>query len=112
MVEHHVHPKKFYVFTFLSLVVFTVLTTAVAFVDLGYFNTVVALVIAVCKATLVELFFMHLNEQTGLTRVVIIAALLWLALLIGITASDVFTRGWLPSNGSWQSNAHFQPPIK
>jgi cytochrome c oxidase subunit 4 len=112
MVEHHVHPKKFYVFTFLALIVLTVVTTAAAFVDLGYLNTVVALVIAVCKATMVVLFFMHLKEQTGLTRIVIIVAVLWLTVLIGITASDVFTRHWLPSNGSWQSNAQFQPPIQ
>jgi cytochrome c oxidase subunit IV len=109
MVEHHVHPKRFYVFTFLALIVFTVITTAVAFVDLGYLNTVVALVIAVCKATLVVLFFMHLKEQTGVTRIVILAALLWLALLIGITAGDVFTRNWLPSNGAWQRSALVAP---
>ncbi|HEV2381526.1 MAG TPA: cytochrome C oxidase subunit IV family protein [Terriglobia bacterium] len=109
MLEHHVHPKKFYVFTFLSLIVLTAVTTGVAFIDLGYFNTVVALVIAVCKATLVVLFFMHLKEQTGLTRIVILVALLWLTVLIGITASDVFTRRWLPSNGSWERSAVAQP---
>jgi cytochrome c oxidase subunit 4 len=109
MLEHHVHPKKFYVFTFLSLIILTVITTAVAFVDLGALNTVVALVIAVCKATLVVLLFMHLKEQTGLTRIVLIVAVLWLAVLIGITASDVFTRHWVPSNGSWESSALVQP---
>ena len=109
MVEHHVHPKKFYVVTFLSLIVLTAITTAAAFVDLHAFNTVVALVIAVLKATLVVLFFMHLKEQTGLTRIIIIVAVLWLAVLIGITAGDVFTRNWLPSNGSWQRSTLAQP---
>lgn len=109
MVEHHVHPKKFYVFTFLSLIVLTAITTGAAFVDLGALNTVVALAVAVLKATLVVLFFMHLKEQTGLTRIVIVVALLWLTVLIGITASDVFTRRWLPSNGSWERSAVAQP---
>ena len=109
MVEHHVHPKKFYAFTFLSLIALTAITTGVAFIDLGSLNTVVALAIAVFKATLVVLFFMHLKEQAGLTRIVIVVAVLWLAVLIGITASDVFTRHWLPSNGSWQPSAMVQP---
>jgi cytochrome c oxidase subunit 4 len=109
MVEHHVHPKKFYVLTFLALIVLTAITTGAAFVDLGALNTVVALAIAVLKATLVVLLFMHLKEQTGLTRIVIVVALLWLTVLIGITASDVFTRRWVPSNGSWERSAVVQP---
>lgn len=110
MSEHvHVHPKFFYVKVFLSLIVLTAITTAVAYVDLGVFNTVVALVIAVCKASLVVLFFMHLKEQTGMTRVVIIAAALWLAVLIVITLSDRFTRHWVPSNGPWQTSSIVSP---
>lgn len=105
----HVHPKFFYVKVFLALIVLTAVTTAVAYLDLGAFNTVVALVIAVCKASLVVLFFMHLKEQVGMTRVVIVAALLWLAVLIGITMSDHFTRLWVPSNGSWQTSAMIAP---
>ncbi len=110
MSEHvHVHPKFFYVKVFLSLIGLTAITTAVAYVDLGVFNTVVALVIAVCKASLVVLFFMHLKEQTGMTRVVIIAAALWLAVLIVITLSDRFTRHWVPSNGPWQTSSIVSP---
>ncbi len=105
----HVHPKFFYVKVFLALIVLTALTTGVAYIDLGAFNTVVALVIAVCKASLVVLFFMHLKEQAGMTRVVIIAAVLWLAVLIVITLSDRFTRHWVPSNGPWESSAIVAP---
>ena len=105
----HVHPKFFYVKVFLALIALTAITTAVAYVDLGVFNTVVALVIAVCKATLVVLFFMHLKEQAGMTRVVIIAAALWLAVLIVITLSDRFTRHWVPSNGPWESSTMTAP---
>ncbi|HXJ96113.1 MAG TPA: cytochrome C oxidase subunit IV family protein [Terriglobia bacterium] len=110
MFEHvHVHPKFFYVKVFLALIFLTALTTAVAYVDLGYFNTVAALVIAVVKASLVVLFFMHLKEQEGMTRVVIVAAVLWLAVFIVITLSDRFTRHWVPSNGPWEGSAITAP---
>lgn len=98
----HVHPKRFYVAVFAALLVLTTVTTVAAYIDLGRLNTVVALLIAVCKASLVVLFFMHLKDQTGMTRVVILAALLWLAVLIGITMSDVFTRGWSEHARPWQ----------
>jgi cytochrome c oxidase subunit 4 len=110
MFEHlHVHPKFFYVKVLVALIILTALTTGVAYIDLGALNTVAALVIAVCKATLVVLFFMHLKEQAGMTRVVIIAALLWLTVLIVLSLSDRFTRHWLPSNGPWESSAVTAP---
>ncbi len=107
--SEHVLPKRLYFVIFVSLVVLTAITTGVAFIDLGPFNTVVALVIAVFKATLVVLFFMHLKYQTGMTRVVIVAALLWLAVLIGITMSDVFTRHWTEKGSSWQRSSIISP---
>ncbi len=107
--SEHVLPKKLYFAVFLSLIVLTAITTGVAFIDLGPFNTVVALVIAVIKASLVVLFFMHLKYQTGMTRVVIVAALLWLAVLIGITMSDVFTRHWTEHGKAWQRGSVILP---
>jgi cytochrome c oxidase subunit IV len=107
--SEHVLPKKLYFMVFLSLIVLTAITTGVAFIDLGPLNTVVALVIAVLKATLVVLFFMHLKYQTGMTRVVILAALLWLAVLIGITMSDVFTRHWTEKGAPWNRSAVISP---
>ncbi|HEV3276487.1 MAG TPA: cytochrome C oxidase subunit IV family protein [Terriglobia bacterium] len=107
--SEHVLPKKLYFVIFASLIVLTAITTGAAFIDLGPFNTVVALVIAVCKASLVVLFFMHLKYQTGMTRVVILAALLWLAVLIGITMSDVFTRHWTEKGAPWQHSSAILP---
>jgi cytochrome c oxidase subunit IV len=107
--SEHVLPKSLYFMVFGALLALTAITTAVAFVDLGPFNTVVALVIAVCKATLVVLFFMHLKYQTGMTRVVILAALLWLAVLIGITMSDVFTRHWTEKGAPWNRSSLILP---
>ena len=99
----HVVPKKLYILVFAVLIVFTGLTTGVAFINLGKWNTVAALVIAVCKASLVVLFFMHLRWSSNLLRMVVAASLVWLAILIGLTLSDVFTRHWTPVPSSWEA---------
>ena len=67
--SEHVVPMSTYVGVFLALLVGTALTTWVAYIDLGAFNTVVALVIAFIKMTLVILFFMHVKYNKGLTRI-------------------------------------------
>ncbi len=99
----HVVSKKFYFLIFALLIGFTALTTGVAFVDLGRWNTVVALAIAVCKGSLVVLFFMHLRWSHGMTRIVMLAALVWLSILVALTLSDEFTRTWTPVPSSWQA---------
>ncbi len=86
---------KTYVLVWIVLILLTVATTGIAFVDLGPWNTVAALAIAVLKATFVALFFMHARYTTGITRVVMVAGLLWLGLLIAGTMDDLITRGWL-----------------
>jgi len=98
-------PQKTYIMVFVGLIGLTVLTTAVAFVDLGAFNTVVALFIAVCKMSLVVLFFMGVKYSGGLIRTIVIAGFFWLALLIGFTMSDYRTRGWTPTPQAWSSAA-------
>ena len=75
----------------------TALTVLAAFVDFpGPLNAVVALTIAVVKATLVVLFFMHLRYSGRLVWLTIISALLWLAIMFAITFSDYWTRQWQP----------------
>jgi cytochrome c oxidase subunit 4 len=75
--------------------VLTAITVAVAFVDLRIFNTVVALGIAVTKATLVVLFFMHVKYGTRLTWVVAASGFVWMAILFALTLSDYLSRGWV-----------------
>jgi cytochrome c oxidase subunit 4 len=94
--SEHVVPVKIYVGVFLTLLVMTATTTAISGIDLGPWNTVVALGIAFFKASLVVLFFMHVKYSPRLTQVVILGALLWLAILLVVTFSDFATRGWLP----------------
>jgi cytochrome c oxidase subunit IV len=92
--SEHIDSVKIYVVVLLGLLCLTVVTTLVAFVDLGNFSVVVALAIAVVKMLLVALFFMHLRYSTTLTRLVIVGGLMWLAILLLLTLSDFFTRGW------------------
>jgi cytochrome c oxidase subunit IV len=103
--SQHIVPQKTYVFVFLGLIGLTILTTGVAYINLGPLNTVAALVIAFSKMLLVVLFFMHLRHSGGLIRVVLLAGFFWLALLIGLTMSDYRTRSWTPAPDSWSSTA-------
>jgi cytochrome c oxidase subunit 4 len=93
--SEHVVSVKVYVAVFVTLLVMTAATTAISGIDLGPWNTVVALGIAVFKASLVVLFFMHARYSPRLTHMVILAGLFWLALLLLITFSDFASRGWL-----------------
>lgn len=94
--SEHVVPRKVYFAVFAALLVLTATTTAVSFLDLGPWNTVVALAIAFLKATLVVLFFMHVKYSPRLTQIVIAGGLFWLAILLALTLSDFLSRGWLP----------------
>jgi cytochrome c oxidase subunit 4 len=94
--SEHVVPPRVYFAVFAALIVLTATTTAVSFLDLGPWNTVVALGIAFLKATLVVLFFMHVKYSPRLTQIVIAGGLFWLAILLALTLSDFMTRGWLP----------------
>ena len=91
----HVLPLRIYFGVFFALLVLTASTVAVAFVDLGPFNNVVALGIAGLKATLVILYFMHVRYATRLTALVITSGLFWLVIMVGLTFTDYATRGWL-----------------
>ncbi len=91
------HPSlAAYFAVFAALMALTALTVWAAFQHLGVWNTPVALTIAVAKALLVALIFMHLKYSPKLTVFVVAASVLWLAFLILITVSDYVTRAWLP----------------
>jgi cytochrome c oxidase subunit 4 len=91
---HHVTPLWIYFSVFFALMFFTVVTVWISTINLGVLNTPVALAIAVTKATLVILFFMHVIHSTRLTWVVILASFLWLATLFVLTFADYLTRSW------------------
>lgn len=95
----HVMPLTTYFLVFFALMVGTALTVFAAYVDLGWANNAVALAIAITKATLVILFFMHVKENTRLIPAVIFSGLFMLLLLLVNLLADYGTRGWLGVEG-------------
>jgi cytochrome c oxidase subunit IV len=92
MSEHIVSSKLYYAI-WIMLLVLTVVTAEVATIDLGPFNTIVALVIASVKALTVALFFMHVKYTSErMTKVVIVAAIFWLLVLLSLSMADYTTR--------------------
>ena len=91
----HVSPLKVYIGIFLTLMVLTGVTVAVAYVNLGEMNKVVALGIASFKATLVVLYFMHVKYQSRLTKLVVVTGFFFLAILLGMTMIDYGSRQWV-----------------
>jgi cytochrome c oxidase subunit 4 len=88
-------PLKMYFAVFFTLLICTGLTVFAATLDLGRYNAAVALGIATFKATLVALFFMHVwHASEKLTKLVVISALFFLLLLLGLTMSDYATRAF------------------
>ena len=93
----HIAPVKAYVTVFGTLMVLTSITVAAAFTNLGSFNFPVALAIAITKATVVILFFMHVKYSSKLTKFVVASCLFFLATLFGLTFTDYLSRGWFAS---------------
>jgi len=99
-VEHseqhgHIVPVRVYILVFQTLIVMTWVTAFVSTVDLGRLNVFVALSIAIFKASLVILFFMHVKYGTRLTKMIVLAGLYWLILLLFIVMMDLWTRTWM-----------------
>jgi cytochrome c oxidase subunit 4 len=93
--EHSKSPLQGYFAVFIALLIGTGLTVFAATLDLGAFNAPVALGIATVKATLVALFFMHVyHASEKLTKLVVIGAIFFLLLLLGLTMTDYATRLW------------------
>ena len=95
----HVSPKKVYYTIFGLLMVLTAITVTVAFLPLGQLNFPVALSIAILKATLVVLFFMHVKYSSALTKLICGTAFFFLLVLFGLTLSDYLSRGWFTAPG-------------
>ena len=84
-----------YFLVFAALLVLTATTVGVAYLPLGPWHTVAALAIAVVKAVLVLVFFMHLLHSTRLAWVAVAAGVFWLGIMMALTFSDYLTRHWM-----------------
>src|SRR5687767_15859801 len=89
----HVAPKSMYYSIFGILMVLTAVTVAAAFTNLGILNFPVAISIAITKATLVILFFMHAKYSSKLTKLFVGTAFFFLSILLGLTMTDYMSRG-------------------
>ena len=98
---HPVTPVRTYVLIWAILTIMTFTTYFVAQIDLGPFNTVVALMIAFFKMSLVIMFFMEVRRERPLTKLFVFAGFFWLAILLAMTLGDYFSRSWLPGGKMW-----------
>ncbi len=95
--HHHIVSPVVYVIIGSVLLVLTAITVAASYIEMGIFNPIVALGIAVLKATLVILFFMHVKYSTRLTKLTVAAGIFTFLVLVGMTLADYMTRAW----GRW-----------
>ncbi|HUX09559.1 MAG TPA: cytochrome C oxidase subunit IV family protein [Terriglobia bacterium] len=102
--SEHIASQKLYFIVFFSLLILTVLTWRIAYIDLGRWNMVVALLISICKTGLVGMFFMHLRWSTSMVRLVVFAAIFWLAIMMTLTLGDFFTRNAVSHPQGWQAS--------
>lgn len=95
--KHGVHavPRRILIAVYVSLLILTVITVYASTIDVGAANIWIALLIAVIKGSLVALYFMHLRWDSPFNGVILVSALLFVALFIGITLLD--TNSYAPA---------------
>jgi len=92
--EHHIVQPGTYIAVYVTLLVFTGITVAAAFVDLHIFNPIIAVAIACIKAVIVILFFMHVIFQSKLIKLTVAAGFFTFLILIFMTLTDYISRAW------------------
>jgi cytochrome c oxidase subunit 4 len=92
----HISPISVYLTIFGALMAMTGLTVFAAYINLGVFNFTVALAIALFKATLVVLYFMHVKYSSHLTKLTVLVGIFFLIILLGLTMVDYASRAFLP----------------
>ncbi len=88
----HIVPVRTYAIVFLALLLLTAVTIQVAYIDLGWLNTPLAIAIASAKASLVVLYFMHVRWSERLILLSILVSLFTLCLMFAFALSDYLTR--------------------
>jgi cytochrome c oxidase subunit 4 len=97
--NQHIASRHTYVSVFVALLVLLFATVGAAYLPVGSLHFPIAMTIAVAKAVLIVLFFMHLLHSHRHTAVVAVASFLWLAIMIALTLNDYVSRGWLDIPG-------------
>ncbi len=93
--KHTTHSQGFYIAIGIGLLIGTITTVGAAFVNLGPFNPIIALLIASIKAVVVVLFFMHVKGSSEkLTGAVVVSGVFFFAILVSLSLADYLTRSW------------------
>jgi len=101
---HHIAPTSMYMTIFFVLMICTGLTYFVWTIDLGFMNIVVALAIAIFKATLVITYFMHVKWSPILSKMAVAIALTFLAILLIFLSLDYSSRHWQFRDRGWENH--------
>jgi cytochrome c oxidase subunit 4 len=94
--ETATHPAKIYWRNCVALMLLLAVTWTVGYINLGMFNVIIALAIAITKALLVALFFMHIKGSSRLLHLAATVGVIWLLIMLLLTLTDYVTRGWVP----------------
>src|SRR5262245_8938885 len=100
--SEHIIPPRVYFTVFGALMVMLAVTVGVAYIHLGKWNVIAAMTIAVTKAVLIILYFMHVRYSSRLSWVWVGAGFFWLIIMFALTFSDYLTRAWLPVPTGWK----------
>ena len=93
--SEHIVPRTTYFGVFGALLVLTALTVIAANINFGKMNDVIAMTIAVTKAMLVVLIFMHVRHSQRIIWVLVAGGFFWLAIMMALTGSDYLSREWI-----------------
>jgi len=96
---HPVESVKLYAAVFAALLALTLTAVAISKLELGEYNFIAAMTIAVLKGTLVVMFFMNVRHATSMTKLFVGAGFFWMAILLVFLLSDYLSRSWLPAPG-------------
>jgi cytochrome c oxidase subunit 4 len=94
--ETATHPAKIYWKNCAALMLLLALTWSIGYINLGMFNVIIALAIAITKALLVALFFMHIKGSSRLLHLTATVGIIWLLIMLSLTLGDYLTRGLVP----------------
>src|SRR4051812_1761249 len=100
---------KVYVKTWAALLLLLLVTIGAAYLHLGRLNFIVAMAIAIAKALLIVLIFMHIKWAGRLLHLAAFAGFIWLTILLAHTLTDYATRKWVRAEAPVQASPAFKP---
>jgi cytochrome c oxidase subunit 4 len=98
--QHHIVPLRTYFIVYLALLALLGGTVLAWYLNLGLLGIVLGDMVGIVKATIIILYFMHVRSSSKLIWVVAVVGFIWLAILLGLTLTDYFSRGWLGVPGA------------